>query len=822
MASDADTAKPTKPGVKNTPPPIPTATARPKALAVKLDLIPDELKNLPQWVVWRYVPDVDQATGETDWNKPPVNACTGKLASSTNAKTWTTFKGAASAYAAGGLDGIGFVLKGNGIVGIDLDKCRDPKTGIIDQWAQDIIHAVNTYTEVSPSSRGIRMFLFGALPPSGRKKGGYENYETARYVTVTGQHVKGTPLAIEHRQAELESVHRSIFGEPQARARASQGGAEPANLLDAEIVRRAGEMKKGAGAKFKKLWAGDTSGQGKDHSRADLALCGYLAFWCGPNEDRIAELFRQSGLFRSKWNRDDYRARTIGMALKGRTEFYSGPTGKNAKSRPAGQAAAESNGTGHNNGEQQVKAEIHLTDLGNARRVVARHGKDLRFCHASKQWLVYDGRRWAEDATAEAVRRVKETQAALFRWTAEQIKELSHQGDGEEDEDRKRQLEKFTQLLKHCLKWEDARDVSRCLQLATSEPTIPILPKQMDADPFTFNCLNGTIDLRTGQMREHRPEDYLTKLAPVSYNPEAKCPLWLKFLIRIMADNSDLIDYLQRVVGYSLTADVREQALWFLYGTGANGKSTFLAAILAMIGDYGMQAVSDLLLTKHNESHPTERADLFGRRFVATVEVDEGKRMAEALMKQLTGGDKVRARRMRQDFFEFIPTWKLYLAANHKPTIRGTDLAAWRRIKLVPFTVTIPPAEQDKTLPQKLLTELPGILAWAVRGCLNWQRHGLQEPEEVKAATDTYRAEQDTLAGFIAAFCVLHPEAKVRTSALLAAYERWSGDKVSAKAFTAKMEEKGFPSDRRGHGGYAFYHGIGLPATDSEGSGDGW
>jgi putative DNA primase/helicase len=466
------------------------------------------------------------------------------------------------------------------------------------------------------------------------------------------------------------------------------------------------------------------------------------------------------------------------------------------------------------NGEpSEDQLEYHLTDLGNARRVVVRHGQDIRFCHPWKQWLVFDGRRWAEDATAEAVRRVKETQGSLYQCAAGKLTELRQASDHAE---RASQVAKLTKLLKHCLKWEDARDVGRCLQLAASEPGIPIVPNQLDADPFALNCLNGTLDLRTGVLRKQRREDYLTKLCPIEYRADASCHLWEKFLRRILADNAGLIAYLRRVIGYSLTGDVREQALWFLHGTGANGKSTFLVTILAMMGDYGMQAVSDLLLAKNHESHPTERADLFGRRLVATIEVDEGKRMAEALMKQLTGGDKVRARRMRQDFFEFPPTWKIFLAANHKPTIRGTDHAAWRRIKLVPFTVTIPPAEQDKKLAEKLRAELSGILAWAVRGCLDWQRAGLQEPNEVTAATNNYRAEQDTLAGFLAACCFVHPEAKVRTSKLLEAYQDWSGEKLSPKAFTEKMAEKDYASER-GTGGLHYYRGVGLPRLESDG-----
>jgi putative DNA primase/helicase len=215
-------------------------------------------------------------------------------------------------------------------------------------------------------------------------------------------------------------------------------------------------------------------------------------------------------------------------------------------------------------------------------------------------------------------------------------------------------------------------------------------------------------------------------------------------------------------------------------------------------------------MVKNHKSHPTERADLFGKRFVATIETEEGKRLAEALMKQMTGGDKIRARRMRQDFFEFDPTHKIVLAANHKPQVRGTDLGAWRRIKLVPFTVTIPEEEKDKALPEKLKGELPGVLNWCIQGCLDWQRHGLGEPDEVRQATSKYRAEQDTVQGFLDECCVLHPEARVKSSALLEAYHEWSGDRVmTSPAFRERLKERGFES-KRGHGGAYFWHGVGL------------
>jgi putative DNA primase/helicase len=502
--------------------------------------------------------------------------------------------------------------------------------------------------------------------------------------------------------------------------------------------------------------------------------------------------------------------RLIDEAVEKVTDGFS-TSGPEVDQEPGQEAdqQADQDGAGSCDRHDQSLPERHLTDDGNALRVKDRHGQDMRFCHPGKSWFAWDGKRWAADRSGEAVRRAKDTQRAYFRRAAQEMEALARTEAADEEENRRNaRLKQLKAAIAHALKWEDVKRIAASLELA--RPELPVLPEQMDADPWLLNVLNGTLDLRTGRLRPHRRGDLITKLAPVRYDPRARCPLWLKVLERIMDSNSDMVTYLQRSAGYSLTGSVAEQVMWFFYGEGQNGKSTYLGTLRGLLGDYALQAVSELLLSRKNEAHPTERADLAGCRFVATIETDEGKRMAEALLKQLTGGDPVRARKMHQDFFEMVPTWKLFLAANHKPAVHGCDLAVWRRIKLVPFVVTIPEAERDKHLPEKLKAEWPGILAWAVEGCLAWQRNGLGEPEEVRQATDAYRAEQDTVGGFINACCFLHPSVKVKASALWEAYVSWSGDKfMTLKSFGERMEEKGY-SNKRGTGGAYFWGGIGL------------
>ncbi len=490
------------------------------------------------------------------------------------------------------------------------------------------------------------------------------------------------------------------------------------------------------------------------------------------------------------------------------------PRPEAAPGKHEGNGRHERNGTGGSPGDVPPTAGPasaepgdgpHPTDVGNARRLVERHGEDLRHCHPTKTWYVWDKSRWAEDQTGEVVRRVKEAQQAYYRDVLAQFNAC--------DTADKARMKALQAELSHALKWEDTRRVSACIELARCER--PVVPADLDRDDFVLNVRNGTLDLRTGRLRPHRRGDLITKLVPVAYDPDARCPLWVQVLDRVMGRNAALVGYLQRVLGYALTGDVSEQCLWLLHGAGANGKSTVLGTFKDLLGDYACQAVSELLMARSTEAHPTERADLAGRRFVATIETDQGKRMAESLMKQLTGGDSLKARRMRQDFIELRPTWKVFLAANHKPTVRGCDLAVWRRIKLLPFTVTIPDAEKDKHLKDKLRAEWPGILAWAVEGCLAWQRDGLKEPEEVQSATREYQAEQDTLGAFLQECCFVHSEARVKASVLLDAYCKWSGEKdLSSPTFNARMREKGYES-KRSTAGY-FYLGMGIKVADDE------
>jgi putative DNA primase/helicase len=425
----------------------------------------------------------------------------------------------------------------------------------------------------------------------------------------------------------------------------------------------------------------------------------------------------------------------------------------------------------------------HLSDLENAARFAAEHRLDLRYLAKSRRWYVWDGTRWGEDDTAEVQRRAKETVRRLY----EQVDGIFDSGQRE-------------RLRRSAIRTQQASRIASIIELAKSEPGIPITTEELDRDPWLLNVENGTIDLRTGKLRRHSRNDLITQVAPVRYDAAATCPTWSAFLVRIMGGNGDLIRYIQKAVGYGLTGDTREQCLFVAYGLGANGKSTLLTGVTGAVGEYAQHTPTETLLQKRNDNIPNDLARLRGARFVTAVEAECNRKLAEALVKQMTGGDKITARFLHGEFFEFTPRFKLFLAVNHKPVIQGTDHAMWRRIRLIPFTVTIPEAEQDRTLPDKLSRERAGILRWAVEGCLAWQQEGLTPPNEVTQATKEYRAEMDTLQPFIDACCFIDPKIWTPAKLLHERYVEWcrrQGETPMSKAEVGtRLAERGFTSDR--------------------------
>ncbi len=436
---------------------------------------------------------------------------------------------------------------------------------------------------------------------------------------------------------------------------------------------------------------------------------------------------------------------------------------------------------GNYDNREGLPDELKNTDIGNGWRFSRQHGSRFRYCREMNQYLAYDGKRWQSDQSAAE---------SAAKDTVRDMAAAASKDPGKPENKA---------LLQHAMRSATRSRIEAMLFTARSEPGMEIKAKDLDGDCHLFNCNNGTVDLRTGELCPHDPDDHISKITAVDYDPGATAPTWDAFLARILPD-ADLRAFIQRLVGYALLGECREEVLPFLYGSGANGKSTCLNAVQEIFGEYAMQAPPELLTLKHGPSHPTELAALMGARCVLSVEVEEGRRLAESLVKQLTGRDSISARYMRQDFFTFEPTHTVFMAANHKPIVKGTDGAIWRRIKLIPFEVVIPEAERDPGLQEKLRGELPGILAWAVRGCLEYQRSGLGEPSAVRDATEYYRADMDILAAFIDEDCVTAPGVWIKFADLYQGYVNWcqrSGVTAESKReFGNRLSERGFTPDK--------------------------
>jgi putative DNA primase/helicase len=391
-----------------------------------------------------------------------------------------------------------------------------------------------------------------------------------------------------------------------------------------------------------------------------------------------------------------------------------------------------------------------------------RHGHDLRYVAQFVKWRRWTGLRWQDDSTLYAF----DLSRNICREAALECEKPSI----------------ATAIA-------SAKTVAAVERLAKADRRLAATSEQWDIDPWLLNTPGGVIDLRTGETRPHRPADYMTKITTVAKG--GSCPVFDRFIHQITGGDIELGRYLQRLFGYGLTGITREHVLAFLYGTGANGKSVLLGTIAGILGDYHTTAPIETFTASHGERHPTDLAGLMGARLVTASETEEGRRWAESKIKTLTGGDRVKARFMRQDYFEFLPEFKLAIAGNHKPGLRSVDEAIRRRFHLIPFEVTIPPEDRDPELMEKLKAEWPGILGWMFEGCLEWQRIGLAPPEAVRAATAEYLNSEDAVAAWITDCCERRSTAFEATADLYSSFTAWcdrSGEFAGArKHFREKL-----------------------------------
>lgn len=479
------------------------------------------------------------------------------------------------------------------------------------------------------------------------------------------------------------------------------------------------------------------------------------------------------------------------------TTFHSGFTA--GRSRPAARC-------------ERDPETFTLDGFGNARRLVARAAGDLRYCFEAGAWLAWDGTRWAFDAGGAVQAMAKDAIRGIEQECDAATSSLS--------DERRGALRR--EYASHLHRSSSARGVADTLELARSEPGMSVRLDDLDIDPWLFNCRNGTIDLRTGALRPHERGDLITKRSPAAYRPGAACPAWTVFLDRVFAGDKALIGFVQRAVGYALTGRTDEQCMFFLFGDGSNGKSTLVGTLLHVFGEYAQKAPAELITRADRSSHGAASPDmarLRGARFVLTSEIEQDARLNESRIKDLTGGDRVVARPLYRGMIEFEPTHTIFGYGNHKPRIAGTDLGIWRRMHLIPFEVTFSGEQCVPGLAATLCEERDGILAWAVEGCLAWQRDGLVPPRAVQRATSSYRRESDAVGRFLEDCCERGAGLTVPKGEVYAAYTAWCALEgevaLSEKSLGTRLSTLGFEEHRTSRS--RFWRDLGLREGNAHG-----
>lgn len=761
--------------------------------------IPDELKKTSQWILWK------SEIRDGKKTKVPYQI-DGSMAQSNNRRTWSSFPTVIKFFEKGGYDGIGFMFsKDDPFVGIDIDHCVEGTA--LSPLAKDVIEMLDSYTEYSPSGEGIHIIAKGTLPLRGPGTGkknstiGLEVYRHGRYFTFTGNNLGAQ--SVMDRTEEFKNLFEKYLEEKKPSPISSKSTGDKkdfSNLSNSQLWERMFNSK--SGSTIQDLFNGHLLNG--DHSSTDMALCNHLAFWTDKDAAKMDSMFRGTSLIREKWDKPHSSdGRTYGeMTIQ--TAIYSTSSTVSdfevEQEKPYEIYISNSDQNIEETEEIIDKAPtFHLTELGNAERIVYYHGENIKYCN-ELEWLIWNGKQWQEDS--------KRNIEAL---TAKTLRGLYTEAKTEEDKYRSKQLHDWA---KKC----ERRSI-RINSILDVRPMVAVKKKELDNHKFLFNCENGVIDLKTGDLSAHDRDLLFTKISPIEYKKDAKCPNWISFLESIFLTpegkpDQELIEFLQKAIGYSFTGETKEQVMFFLFGNGRNGKSTFINTIQDLLGDYGRQTNSDTFIKKKNDSGiNNDVARLDGARFVSAVESEEGQQLAESLVKQITGGEKMSARFLRQEYFEFTPEFKVFFTTNHKPIIKNNDEGIWRRVKLIPFTVTIPEDKIDYDLPKKLQEEMPGILKWAVDGCLKWQKEGLGESAAIKQATRDYREDMDILGPYFEENCVIHTKAKVEAKRLYENYKKWcyANDEMELKnrPFYRQLETRGYKK-KRGTANKFFFHGIGL------------
>lgn len=754
--------------------------------------IPIDLMERDTWVCWKI-----EETANGRKTKRPINPNTGSYAKSNDSSTWSDYETAVEM--SKNFDGIGFML-GDGIFGIDIDGVEKEiqeylANEDVDNIVGEFIETMESYAEISPSGKGIHILVKGELPKGGRRRGNVEMYEELRFLTFTGFRIGRFKEVTEDEMGKINYLHNKYIAQPESETKQINNTKGTGNDLSAEELIDIAKKSKN-GLRFTTLFEGDWTQFYDSQSEADMAFANDLAFWTARDAAKMDDIFRKSNLYRDKWDemrgKDTYGNITINNAIDSCTnEFIPEKTENDFQIFIMDDAV------------KPVKKDKRYSydDTGNAERLKDRFGSFIRYNYTSKNWMFYDGKRWRIDDAGKMKGLVDKVIAGLKN------EKISDSYDGYDTEE----IKKFR--TRH---WKDSRNHNKKENmLKECQHLLPIHNHVFDSDFTLFNTQNGYIDLNTGQLLDHDKNKFFTKISECEYTDNADCPKWEDFLNDIFLGNQELIKFIQRCVGYSLSGYTSEQVLFVLLGNGRNGKSVFLDIMNEIFGNYATNIRPQAIMANNQKSDASpEIAKLDGARFVTTTEPNEGDRFDEGLIKQLTGGDKVTARKLYENEFEFVPQLKLWMATNHKPYVRGTDEGIWRRFVIIPFDKQIPLKEVDRDLTNKLKKELPAIMKWCVEGYLEWQKIGLAEPQSVKAQRDEYRTEMDSTELFLRDVCETGETKFIRTSHLYKAYDIWARDnhqyRMSSRKFRNEMEKK-FTVKKSSH---EYYQGVQVEDED--------
>ena len=768
--------------------------------------IPQELRNLKQWGLF----ELKWVEARKKNTKIPINPYDGSAGKSNDPNTWSDFDTAMRALNdVERADGLAFYFA-NGYVGLDIDHIdsnledwragdNDPNN-LVNKF-QDLTD--NTYMEVSQSGTGIHAIFKGKIPGKRRRKGNYEMYQTGRFFALTGNNIIPDPTIKSMSDDEMKTLYEFLFGKDNVvQLHSESDNITPVDLSVVEIIKRAENSAK-TGTRFTMFMKGGWEQFYSSHSEADMAFANDLAFWTGRDFHKMDTIFRNSSLMREKFD-EKHGAVTYGTSLLNKAINET----QNIYNPESDSQDSESSYTFSFNEDKTKKIMPRSwDDQGRGLRMRDQFATVLKFNAVDKKWFFFNGSYWQEDIGNQRVELAAERVANSIK---KEKPELSFSTKTDED----KAMNEWYRFQK------DSRShMAKMHMIDEFKKYVIVKHGEFDKEDMLLNTESGYVDLSNGELHDHDIDKKFSHQTVAEYSDNVDAPLWEKFLNQIFNNDEELIHYVQKAIGYSFTGSVDEQCLFILNGRGRNGKSVFSNVVSDVAGNYAKQMNVQTIVAKKNQSGSanSDIARLEGARIVTSSELNEGDRFDESLVKQLTGGDKILARFLYGSEFEYKPKFKIWMATNHLPIIRGTDDGIWRRIKIIPFNIQIPKEKVDKKLEYKLKAEYTGILNWIVQGAIMWQQEGLEDPEAVTKVIETYRAEMDPLDAFLEECCTTGQNYSIKAREMYDAYHEWAKEseeyKMSLNKFGREMSKKLLRVKKR-DGWY--YVGLKLKEPDSD------